>query len=828
MKTVEYASYTKEQLEKEFLTSLTNGLTQRQAIASHLTNGQNTLNEQELSVCSILLRQFNTPFGYLLLAAAVVSFLLHDRINALIIVIIVSLNGLLGFYQEYKAGQALKLLKTHLTMKARVIREGKEIVIDSKELVPGDVILLQTGDLIPADIILYKGSLSVNESILTGESVPVQKNEGQAPLTLDTNHTTNLCFLSTMVVEGAAQGVVVATGSKTMFGEISNLTLHTSRQSGFHERLAHLSRFILSIIFISLTCLFIFHLLIKGVHTDIVQLLFFSIALTLGLTPEALPTVTTFALSRGALQLVRHDVVVKRLSAIEDLGAINILCTDKTGTLTENSLSVNALYEEKNGTVLPYMLLASKKNSTLDPFDSAVIKAASAQVLDESSLYTVIKEIPFNPALRRNSIIVSKDNEYILISRGSFESIKNLSLPLSHLELLTQWITQQAEQGNRTLAVAYKKAPTLEALDQEDECTFLGLVSFYDPIKATTRGALKKAHKLGITIKMLTGDSAEVAIAVARQIGLSDTAITGPEFQALSLEEKQKAVEAHAIFARIVPQQKYEIVELLKAHNSVGFIGEGINDAPALKAAHVAIVVKGASDIAQDAADILLLRPSLFSVIEGIEIGRQVFSNTLKYILATISSSFGNCYSVAIASLFTNFLPLLPLQILLINLLSDLPMVTIAVDTVDTEELKKPQQYDLRSLALMAALLGIVSSLFDALIFALYYSKGASVLQTNLFIESILTELVLIFSIRTKRVFYKAKRPALPLIGASIMVASITLLLPSTHVGQTFFQFQPLDWRALDILGAVVCMYFITTELVKLLYYRYKRLNHVK
>ncbi|MBA2307047.1 HAD-IC family P-type ATPase, partial [Candidatus Dependentiae bacterium] len=543
------------------------------------------------------------------------------------------------------------------------------------------------------------------------------------------------------------------------------------------------------------------------------------------LTPEALPTVITFALSRGALQLVRHNVVVKRLSAIEDLGAITILCTDKTGTLTENKLSVRAEYEEKKNSVLHFMLLASKRSITKDPFDTAILEAASSELMSTRDHYTLIKEIPFNPTLRRNSVLLSLNNNRVLVTRGSFESIEKISQPIDNIDALHRWITEQSSQGNRVLAVAYKNNPTEDNPASEEGFTFVGLAAFYDPIKPTTHKALIKARKLGITIKMITGDSTEVATAVARQIELPDNHITGTEFCALSLKEKQEAVKTYTLFTRIIPQQKYEIVNLMKENNVVAFVGEGINDAPALQASHVGLAVHGASDIAKDVADIILLNNSLFAIIEGISIGRNIFSNTMKYILATISSNFGNCYSIGIASLLIDFLPLLPLQILLINFLSDLPMVAIATDTVDYDELRLPQKYDLGNLAFIAAILGITSSLFDFLTFALFYRKGPQVLQTSWFIESILTELVLVYSVRTKGLFYKAARPSLFLVGVSLLAGIVTIALPSSQIGTLMFHFKAPTAHALATIGGIVICYFITTELVKLLYYRYRGIS---
>ena len=552
-------------------------------------------------------------------------------------------------------------------------------------------------------------------------------------------------------------------------------------------------------------------------QTNIIELLFFSIALTVGLTPEALPTVTTFALSRGALQLARHNVVVKRLSAIEDLGAITILCTDKTGTLTQNSLTVDSFYPVDDMVKL-YARLACKREEPLDPFDKA-LKEATEELSEQAQTYKVIQEEPFDPLKRRNTVLVQKDDEYLLITRGAFETVAQLCTEVS--PELHQWIADQAALGTRVLALASKKVPNAAIEGNESQMTLTGVVSFHDPIKPTVVAAVKKAHMLGITIKMITGDSKEVACAVAQKIGLAQipcTVLTGDALDALSPEEQQKAVETHSIFARISPEQKFQIITLLKPGNVVGFLGEGINDAPALKVAHVGLAVQYASDIAKDAADIILLDKSLRVIIEGIALGRGVFSNTIKYILASISSTFGNFYSIAIISMLVNFLPLSAVQILLINFLSDLPMISIATDTVDADELKRPHAYNLKEIAFFATILGIVSSFFDFILFSTFSSSTPAVIQTNWFITCVFTELALIFSVRTKKPFYQARRPSTTLIALSAAVALFTLYMPYSHWGQTIFLFQPVSGHDLLIIAGIVVTYFFTTDMVKLLY----------
>lgn len=829
-KTQSYTTYTSEQLEKELGTSAVSGLSQIQAAAAKKTYGSNEIQEQALSSYALFFRQFKSPFTYLLIGAAVLSAVVGDLVNASIILLIVIVNSVLSFYQEYHAEQALKLLKTHLVMKAKVIRNDQEIVIPNTDLVPGDLLHLQPGDYIPADVRFIEGSVSVDESILTGESAPVKKVS--APLETeakDVYQSTNSGFLGTIITAGSAKALVVNTGRNTAFGSISHLSLQTLRESSFYELLGRLSYFILMLICITLVVLFTFHLLLHGKQTDIIQLLLFCIAIALGITPEALPTVTTFALSRGALQLANHNVIVKRLAAIEDLGSITILCTDKTGTLTENKLTVAATYPQDNKDIQVYALLASKKEKATDPFDTALWNSASDDVKKEEAAYMRSIEIPFDPAKRRNTVFVKKGEENLVITRGAYEAISELCAEKPDTSV-TQWMQEQAQAGNRVLAFAAKKLEknVTEELGEslEKGLTFIGCIAFKDPIKTTTIAAITKAQTMGITIKMITGDSKEVACAVAEAVGLiqqqEKCAISGAEFGALPFDRKIEAVQTYAVFSRILPEQKYEIINLLKQqpHAIVGYLGEGINDAPALKTAHVGLAVQGASDIAQDAADIILLRKSLMVIIEGIGLGRSVFSNTLKYITATLSSTFGNFYSLAIASLVLPFLPMLPLQVLLVNLLSDFPMVAIATDSIDPDALKRPQEFNVKGIGFLALLLGLVCPVFDFTFFALFYQFGAKTVQTNWFIQSILMTLALIYSVRTRHLFFKTRRPSALLLTLSVTVALITIALPFTTFGQRVFQFETTTLPRLSIVALIVVSYFITNELVKLLYFR--------
>ncbi|MBI4226246.1 HAD-IC family P-type ATPase [Candidatus Roizmanbacteria bacterium] len=815
------------------LQSSRQGLTEHDALLRQAKYGKNEIISKEIHWYDIFFRQFSSPFIYLLILASLLAIYLGEHTDGAMVLLFVMINALLGFYQEFRSEEALKILKRYITSKTRLIRDNKETFVESANIVPGDIVVLNPGDKIPADLRLIETTdLTVDETILTGESTTTKKVS-----TSLSNHVhniykaQNLGFSGTVVVSGKGIGVVFLIGKKTTLGEISRLTIETKHISSFEKGIARFSSYILRLIVITLILVFAANILIKGPQADIARLIIFSIALAVSVIPEALPVVITFSLSHGALKLAKNKVVVKRLSAIEDLGGIEILCSDKTGTLTENRLSVDEIYSKDNQILLFYAALASSqrlgKDDQVDSFDRAIWKKLSDKNKRQIEGFKKITEIPFDPVRKRNSILVKQKDIHLLIIRGAPEEI----LKLSHFAdqrthtNASLWIQNKGKEGKRVLAMAFKKIkmPEDDLIGEEKNLEFIGCISFHDPIKPTAFTAIKKAESLGVNIKILTGDSKEVAATVAYEVGLiqdKNKVITGDEFISQTQDKQHQSVNEYQVFARVTPEQKYKIIQLLEEKHEVGFLGEGINDAPALKIANVALVVDSAADIARDTADIVLLHKSLQVIVEGIRLGRETFSNTNKYIKATLSSNFGNFYTVAIASLLVNYLPLLPLQLLLINLLTDFPMIAIAADSVETAELKNPKSYDIREIALIATILGVVSSFFDFMFFILFSRISASVLQTNWFIGSILTELVFLFSIRTKLPFLKAAKPPKIILSLSLLAAAIAVTIPFTSFGQNIFSFITPSLSDLILIGTVVFFYLIATEVVKVLYYR--------
>lgn len=826
----DYAKSNTEKIAELFSIDPTQGLSSSEIESRRKKSGMNVLAESKVSPLSIFLRQFKSSFIYLLLFATVLSFSLGQNTEGVMIMIFLFINASLGFYQEYRSEQTVELLRRYVTTRVKVRRNSKVDTINASELVIGDVVILEAGDGVPADIrIIEEANLIVNEEPLTGESISVNKEcDTQANKDMGLYEAKNICFSGTTVVSGRAVGIVFATGSQTMIGGIAKLAGRTTRVSKFEEELAKFSRFILYLVIGTLIFIFIMNIVLKGFSANIAELAIFSIALAVSVVPEALPLVMTFSLSRGARRLAKERVVVKRLSAIEDLGGIQMLCSDKTGTITENKLTVHKTCGEDKrapifmGVLGGRYLVTKERGGAPDPFDIALWEALSDDERSKITSYTLVSDTPFDPIHKKNSAIVKVGDDTILIVRGAPESIMDSSI-LSNDDSVNirKWIESEGRAGRRTIAIASKEVVDNDI--SESGLKLLGCVSFIDPIKESAKQAIKDAQVLGVKIKILTGDSREVAGTVAYEVGLAkspEDVLTAKEFFALPDGVRDGALEQTNVFARVSPEEKYRLIELLQKNYQVGFLGEGINDAPALKIANVAIVVESASDIAREVSDIILLDNSLEVVVGGIREGRAIFANTIKYIRSSLSSNFGNFYAVAISSLFIPFLPMLAIQILLVNLLSDFPAIAIATDTVDDAELREPRQYEVGKLFAMGTALGIVSTVFDFIIFATFYKLGPEILQTHWFIESILTELLFLFSIRSRGFFFQAKMPSPTLIVLSVLAASATLIIPFTSVGQSLFHFTAPTMASLGFVLGIVALYFVTTEFAKMSYYR--------
>ena len=836
---MKFSEYTQKSIKETLviLKSSDQGISSIEAQKRLKVYGLNEIKTKEIKLFDIFLKQFKSPFVYLLLIAAVISFFIQEKVSGIVILVFVFINVMLGFFQESRAFQAVALLKKYFPLRVHVVRKKIQKVINKEFLVPGDIVLLDQGDIIPADLRLITAeNFLVEEGVLTGESLPVLKtNKILSKQAKEVFQAKNIVFAGTSVISGKAKGIVINTGKETVFGEITKLVSTTSKESLYEKDLLYFSSLILKVVILTIVAIFLINLILRG-RDNVFSFLLFCIALMVAILPETLPLIVTFSFSSGALKLAQEKVVVKRLAAVGDLGNIEILCSDKTGTLTKNKLKLEKVYSLDQEKCLLYGILTSSfpyetTRSIFNPFDAALYEASNFFIRLELRKYKAISEIPFDPnKLRSGAIIRDKTGKELLIVKGAPEVILKLSSHFNEdIEKIKEYIEREGRQGKRVLAIAYKE---IDKNKEEKDLIFLGCFSFSDPLKKTAKESIVLAEELKVKVKILTGDSKEVAGKIAKEINLIENendVILGETIEVLSDKELEEACHQYSVFARVSPQTKYKIVKKLSEKYEVGFLGDGINDAPALQAAHVGLVVHNAVDVAREASDIILLKDDLQVIIQGIKQGRAVFSNINKYIRTTLTSNLGNFYAIALVSLFIPFLPMLPVQILLINLLSDLPLVTIASDTVDEEELKKPKLYQLHKFILLFLILGLTSTIFDFIFFGIFYKLEPSLLRTLWYIMSILTEVVFVFSFRTYRFFAQAKKPSFLLLLSSFLICLVTIALPFTKLGREIFFFTPPSITALFSVFGLIFAYFVSSEIIKLIYLHYwQRKNNIK
>jgi len=810
------------------------GLSKKDVFSAQEKYGLNEIKAKCTGVSDVILRQLKSPFTYLLFAAALISFFIGERIDFIVITAVVVLNISIGFFHEYRAERAIYLLRKFIPQNVKVLRKGAEIIVDKKEIVPGDIVLLKAGDRVPADLrVMSAENFLVGEEALTGESVPVVKISD--PLTKETEEVfkaRNILFSGTCIISGQAQAVVISTGKDTAFGEIAKMVSSGTKQSSYEKSIIYFCRLVLKVVLITILLLFVANFAIKG-FSNFFEFLLFSVALIVSILPEALPAVVTFSLSKGSLELAKKHVVVRHLTAVEGLGNIEVLCTDKTGTLTENKLSLEKIVSSDKRKCLLFGLLSSDvndhKESILNPFDLALFEKSPENFWQEYRKYKIIFELSFDSdRMRSGFVIKDRKGDRFLIVKGAPEVLLGLCSKVSYnasKKEIEEDTRREGRDGKRVLAVAFKKIgkDVITAADEKG-LTFLGYFVFEDPLKKSTNEAISLAKKLGVKVKVITGDSKEVAGYVATKMKLiSDPAdvFSAEDLEKMTSEEFDDTCNDNSVFARISPQLKYKIVKSLQKKYDVGFLGEGINDAPALKIANVAIVVRSASDVSREVSDVVLLEKDLKVIVEGIKIGRQIYSNINKYIKCTLASNFGNFYSIAVISLFINYLPMLPVQILLANILSDFPLISVATDSVDVEELRKPKMYRLSSVLPLIMMLALISTVFDLIFFAIFYKQQPATIQTLWFIESVLSELLLIFIIRTRYRAWKAKRPSFALGAFSIVSGAFAIFLPFFIFGQELFHFAAPATIPLLIVFGLLASYGALSEVVKLIYFHY-------
>jgi len=811
------------------------GLSSPEAKQRLMDYGANLLKPPKRSnTLSLLLAQFKSPIILTLVFAAGLSFFLQDPIDAVIILFIVLISGLLGFWQERGAVDAVNKLLAMVSIKTAVFRDGKTADIALEDVVPGDIIILNAGDAIPADsLIIESKDFFVDEATLTGETYPVEKAAGLLPAETPLSGRTNCVFMGTHVISGTGKAVVVFTGKQAEFGKISERLKLRPQETEFERGIQQFGYFLLEVTLALVVVVFAINVFF---HKPVLESFLFSLALAVGLTPQLLPAIISINLAHGAKKMAAQKVIVKRLAAIENFGSMDVLCSDKTGTLTEGKVTMNsALDLEGNPSDRIFFhayLNAFFQQGFTNPLDKAILSYKQQDI----SGYKKADEVPYDFIRKRLSILVEKDSRYLMVTKGTIPNILSVcSLAetpggdnvavASVMQQIQQRFETLSSQGFRLLGLAYKDMGVESVInkDLERDMIFLGFLLFFDPPKKGIAETIGSLRQLGVSLKIITGDNRLVAAKVSHDIGMPEAKVlTGSEIREISDAALLRKVTETDVFAEIEPNQKERIIlALRKAGHVTGYMGDGINDASALHAADVGISVDTAADVAKESADIVLMEKDLAVLTQGVREGRTTFANTLKYVFMATSANFGNMFSMAGASLFLSFLPLLPKQILLTNLMTDFPEMTIATDHVDSEMVDKPRRWDIAFIKKFMITFGLVSSIFDYMTFGvlkwILHATQAQ-FQTGWFMESVISASLIVLVIRSRRPFFKS-RPGKYLLIATIIIVAATLVLPFTPLSRLFgFALLPVSF--LLMMGLIVVLYIFTAEVVKRIFYR--------
>ncbi|MDG4875313.1 magnesium-translocating P-type ATPase [Mesorhizobium sp. WSM4935] len=784
------------------------------------------------SAFTVFARQFRSPLVLILVFAAAVSVFVGEGHEAVIIGAIVLASCVLSFTQEYGASRAMEALQQRISRKATVLRDSFEQSVDVETIVPGDVVCLSAGNLIPVDgVILEARDFNVSESVLTGETFPVVKSAGRSASGAGIAQRTNAVFTGTSVRSGTAKVLAVATGARTEFASIAEALERRVPETEFARGIRMFGYLMTEIMLAIVILVFFANVML---HRPLIESLLFSLALAVGLTPELLPAIISVTLASGARAMAASGVMVRRLDAIENLGSMDLLCTDKTGTLTEGVIRLDGSFDVE-GKPSSEVLLWARLNAMLqtglkNPLDEAITTAQP--VRDDLYRFTKIDEIPYDFVRKRLSVAVREGmREEILITKGAVHNVLDVcslvqgphgsrSLDLAEREAIEEKFRHWSAQGYRVLGLAIRRFQNKAGFSRDDETAmaFGGFLLFLDPPKEGVRKTLSALADRGIGVKVISGDNRYVAAHLAEAVGLrSDRIMTGEDLSKLTKNGLLAGVRKTDLFVEIDPNQKERIVEALRrSGHVVGYLGDGINDAPALHEADIGISVDTAVDVAREAADIILLKRDLSVLVRGVEDGRRTFANTMKYISITTSANFGNMISMAAASLYLPFLPLLAKQILLNNFLADIPALAIASDNVDPDQLRRPRHWDIHFVRKFMISFGLVSSLFDLLTFAflLYVAHAeASMFRTGWFVESLLTQLLIPLVIRTRKAFWTS-RPSRLLAALALTVGGIAISIPYTPVAN-WLAMVPLPLPVLLGLLAITATYVVVSELTK-------------
>lgn len=801
----------------------------RLALSSPLRSHQQT-------AWSLLLDQFKSPIILLLFGSAVLSFILNDVTNAWIIVFILIASGLLSFWQELSAADAVAKLMGMIETKATALRDGSEQEVSLNSIVPGDIIILRAGDLIPGDCrVVTSRDLHLNEAVLTGESFPTEKMATVLPVQTSLSRRVNSLYLGTSVLSGMATAVVVATGRETEFGKISERLEYRAPETGFERGLRHFGQLLIKVV--TVITVVVFAVKVGWQNKPLIESLQVGLALAVGMTPQLLPAITSVVLAAGAKSMARQQVIVKQLLAIENLGSMTVLCSDKTGTLTEGVISLhdtlNVTGQSSERVLRHAYINAFFQTGFANPIDRALTDKTQ---LDLSGVEK-LDEIPYDFTRKRLSVRIAHDGEQLLITKGALANVLECCTHVeissgrlvdlaSQRDAIERRFAEMSEQGLRVLGIAIRSvdAPHITKADEQG-MTFLGFLVFADPPKADAKETLAQLRELGVRLKVITGDNRAVAASISHRVGIeSPTIVTGADLRTMTGSALLERVHEADVFAEVEPNQKEQIILALKQSGEVvGYLGDGINDASALHAADVGISVASAVDVAREAAQVVLLKQDLSVLVQGVREGRRTFSNTLKYVFFAISANFGYMFSLAVASLFLPFEPLLASQILLVNLLADFPAMALATDSVDPEQILRPRRWDVGFVVRFMLSFGFASSMFDFLTFGaillVFGGTNHELFRTGWFVESTLTGLMILMVIRTQRPFFLSRPGGLFLLTVAL-IATITLLLPYSSAASKLGFVTPPP-MLLGIAMAITFLYGVGMEVVKRLFYRY-------
>jgi P-type Mg2+ transporter len=814
------------------LGSTREGLSASEAAKRLREYGPNQVREQRrLSRTRVLLNQIRNPLLLVLVFAAGASAITGEWVDAFIVLLIVFATVGIGYGREYQAETAAAALQARVRTRSRVLRDGRVDTVPAEDVVPGDVVLLSAGSLVPADgVVLEATDFFVSEGVLTGESFPVEKQPGTVATAAGLRDRLNCVFLGTNARSGTARCLIVATGLRTEFGDIAHRLTLRPPETDFDRGLRRFGQLLTSAMLVMVFLVFIVHVL-NG--RPPIETLLFSVALAVGLSPELLPAILSVNLARGAQMMARHGVLVRHLTAIENLGSMDVLCTDKTGTLTEGLVVLEGAYDAEGSPSAEVQIQgawnAALETGVASALDEAILSAAAPDLAAVRKL----AEIPFDFVRKRVSVVLEADGRTSLVTKGAFHHVLDIctrsagGVPLDAAgkARLENRYDAWSAQGIRVLAVASRtvERQATYGRELEQDLTFVGFLTFFDRPKDDVADAIRSLAALGVSVKIITGDCKPVTQHVAALVGLrADRVLTGADLQRLSDEALWRTAESTDLFVEVDPNQKERIIlAVKKMGHVVGFLGDGVNDAPAMHAADTSLAVEQAADVARAAADFVLLEKNLDVIRRGIEEGRKTFANTLKYVLTTMSANLGNMISMAAASLFLPFLPLLAGQILLNNLLSDVPAIGIADDAVDPELIARPQRWNMHFIGRFMVEFGLVSSMFDFLTFGvllIVFQAAPAVFRTGWFVESLLTELVIALVVRTRRPFFRS-RPGSLLLWSTVALVALTYTLPYLPLVGVF-GFVPLPGVVLVTVSAVTALYVAATEVLKKRFYR--------